>query len=124
MYRCIALAALFAAATPAHAGELVPYGGGSIELGSIRGVAYYTQVPTGYRVITTLADGEAGLPVRFEATLADKQKLIISVPGKLGEQSIALEISRAGDKLILSRPQALEEELVVSPPAGPKLLIQ
>jgi hypothetical protein len=119
MHRYIALVALFAAATSAHAGELGPYRGESIELGSIRGVTYYTEAPSGYRVVTTLADGEAGLPLRFEATLADNQRLVISVPGKLGEQSIALEISRAGDKLILSRAQALEEELAVSRPQVP-----
>jgi hypothetical protein len=112
MYKYIALAALVAAAAPAHAGELAPYGGESIELGSIRGVTYYTESPSGYRVVTTLADGEAGLPVRFEATLADKQRLTISVPGNLGAKSEALEISRAGDRLILTRPQAREESLV------------
>jgi hypothetical protein len=102
-----------AAATAAHAGELALYGGESIELGSIRGVAYYVESASGdFRVVTILADSEAGLPVRFEATLADKQRLTISVPGKLGAKSKALEISRTGDRLILTRPQAREESLV------------
>ena len=42
--------------------------------------------------------------VRFEVTLSDKQSLTISVPGKLGEPGKALEISRAGDKLLVSAP--------------------
>jgi hypothetical protein len=113
MYKHIVVAALLAAATPVHGRELAPYGGESIELGSIRGVTYYTEEPTGYRVVTTLADGEAGLPLRFEATLADQQRLVISVPGKLGGQSTVLEVLRAGDKLILSRPQALKGGLAV-----------
>ena len=120
MHRYIALAALAAAAaTSAHAGELAPYGGESIALGSMRGVTYYTTSPNGYRIVTTLADGEAGLPVRFETTLADKQKLKVSVPGKVGEKTVALEIIRAGDKVILSRSQVVDGNLFVSQPQTP-----
>ena len=120
MYRHIALAALFAAAaTSAHAGELAPQGGESIQLGSMRGVTYYTMSPGGYRVVTTLAEGEDGLPVRFETTLVDTQWLKVSVPGKLGEQTIALEIARTGDKVILTRVQATDRSLVVSQPQAP-----
>jgi hypothetical protein len=115
MHRYIALAAIFAALSPAHAGELRPFQGETVELGSIRGVTYYTEAPSGYRVVTTLADGEAGLPLRFEGTLADQQSFVISVPGRLGEQTIAIEISRAGDKIILSRADGLEAELVGQP---------
>ena len=103
----LTLAALTILATTgaAHAGELVPYGAESIELGSIRGVAYFTEEQGGYRVITTLANGEAGLPMRFEVTLARDQRLTISVPGKFGEPEQALEISRAGDNLVVSNPE-------------------
>jgi hypothetical protein len=120
MHRYIALAALAAATvTSAHAGELAPYGGESIALGSMRGVTYYTTSASGYRVVTTLADGASGLPVRFETTLADKQKLKVSVPGKFGEKTIALEIARAGDKVFLSRPQLVDEGLVMARPQAP-----
>jgi len=84
--------------------ELAASHGGSIQLGSIRGIVYYTETRGGYRVIATLADGEAGQPVRFEAILTDKQSLTISVPGKAGEPDQAVEISRAADKLIIARP--------------------
>src|SRR5262249_37740816 len=84
--------------------ELAASHGGSIQLGSIRGIVYYTETQDRYRVIATLADGEAGLPMRFEAILADRQSLRISVPGKAGEPSQAVEISRAADKLIIARP--------------------
>ena len=121
MRRFSAVAALFAFAASAQAGELTAYAGESIELGSIRGVAYYYTQASGCTVVTTLADGEAGLPLRFETILADKQRLTISVPGKLGEPSQALEISRAGDRVILSRPPALETkaEVVTSVPHSP-----
>jgi hypothetical protein len=118
MCRYIPFAALCLAATAAQAGELAPYQATSIALGSIRGVAYYTEAPGGDRVVTTLADGEAGLPVRFEVTLSENQSLTISVPGKLGEPGQALEISRAGDKLVVSTPQGATEGLaVMGPPA-------
>lgn len=107
MHRCIALAAVCAAATGVHAGELVPYAAESIELGRIRGVTFFTEEQGGYRVITTLADGEAGLPVRFEATLAENQRLTISVPGKFGEPGQVVEIFRTGNRLIVSPRQPL-----------------
>jgi hypothetical protein len=75
-------------------------------IGSIRGVTYYTNAEGVYRVVTTLADGEAGLPVRFETILADTQRFTISVPGKLGERTQEVEISRTGDKINLTRSEA------------------
>src|SRR6188472_2001480 len=100
MFKYIFVVAFCLTATPIHAGELVPFEGGSIEVGSFRGVVFYTLEPAGYHVIATIAQGEAGLPVRFEATLTELQKLSISVPGKLGEQSQIVDISRAGGKLV------------------------
>jgi len=119
MYRYITLAALLAAASPAHSGELPPNAGESIQLGSIRGVIYYTESSSGYTVVTTLADGQSGLPVRFVATLTDNQAQKISVPSMPGERTIALEIRRTGDKLIVSSKQALKEELAISRPQVP-----
>ena len=49
-----------------------------------------------------MLEPEAGSPLRFSTTLADDQSATISVPGKLGEAGYSLEISRSGDKLILS----------------------
>ncbi len=94
MFRYISLAALCLAATPTYAGELNALEGGSIEIGSFHGVVFYTSEPDGYHIVATIADGEAGLPVRFEATLTETQKVSISVPGNLGEQSHVLEFSR------------------------------
>jgi hypothetical protein len=100
----LAAMVLLGAAATAQAGELVPYGGETIALGSFRGNAYYVDAQGGYRVVATLAEGEAGLPLRFEATLADHQSVTISVPGEPGQQSKVLEIWRTGDKLITSNP--------------------
>ena len=91
------------AASPVHAGELSVTAGKSIRIGGLHGVLYYTNENDGYRVIATMADGEAGAPVRFSATLADGQSATISVPGKLGEPDQSLEISRSGDKLSVTR---------------------
>ena len=87
---------------PVHAGELVALKAESIELGGFRGIVYYTDEYDGYRVVATIAEGEAGLPVRFVATLAENQSITISVPGGLGILSRELKISRAGGKLIVS----------------------
>ena len=112
--RYLALAALLTAATAAHAGDLVPYEAESIALGSIRGVAYFTKVEDGFRIVITLADGEAGLPFRFEATLADNQTFTISVPGKLGELGQIIGVSRAGDRLVVSDARPAVDNLVVT----------
>ncbi|WP_292241223.1 hypothetical protein [Mesorhizobium sp.] len=94
--------AFFLAASPVHAGELSAMAGESIHLGGFRGVLHYTDENDGYRVIATIADGEAGLPVRFSATLAEGQSAAISVPQRLGEPDQSLEISRSGDKLTIT----------------------
>jgi hypothetical protein len=100
------LAAIYLTTTPLHAGELSAAAGESIDLGRFCGVVYYTSEDDGFRVVATIADGEAGLPVRFSATLADNHTTTISVPGELGEAAHTLEISRSGDKLILKEARA------------------
>jgi hypothetical protein len=45
------------------------------------------------------------MPVRFEGTLADAQKMTISVPGKPGEKDRRIEISRTGGKVMLVDPE-------------------
>jgi hypothetical protein len=105
------LAAFCLATPPLHAGELSTMAGGSIDLGRLHGVVYYTSEDDGYQVVVTMADGEDGLPVRFSATLAENQSVTISVPGKLGEPGRSLEISRSGDKLALT-------EVADAPPAN------
>ena len=69
-------------------------------------------------MVATFVEGENGLPVRFEASLAEAQKLSISVPGKLGEQSQVLEISRAAGKLLIAAKQNTPEEIVVAGSVG------
>ncbi|MGK6314623.1 hypothetical protein [Neorhizobium sp. DT-125] len=95
-------AALGLAASQLHAGELSAMAGESIRLGGFHGVFYYTAENDGYRVIATMAEGEAGNPVRFSATLAEGQSATISVPGKSGEPGRSLEISRSGGKLTVT----------------------
>ena len=51
--------------------ELRPVEGRSIELGQISGAADgHRRGPYGFRIVATLAQGETGTPVRFEAVLA------------------------------------------------------
>jgi hypothetical protein len=109
MYRYTAIVALCVAGSSASADELVALQGGSVELSTVHGVVYYTEENDGYRVVATIAASEGGLPVRFVATLAEGQKIAISVPGKLGESGEAVEFTRFGGKLVVTKARAAHD---------------
>jgi hypothetical protein len=96
------LATVFAitALGTAHANSLRPIEAKSINLGDLSGVAYYTIEPDGFRVVTTLAQGEAGAPIRFVSVLAPGQRVLLSTPHQ------ALEISRTVDGLLIRNANA------------------
>ena len=102
MRSCIFLTALCLGTVPVHAGELVAQKAESIVLGDFAGIVYYTSELDGYRVVATIAEGGAGLPVRFVVTLAESERITISVPGQLGQLSHEVDISRENGKLIVS----------------------
>jgi hypothetical protein len=114
MRNCIALAVLCLAGTSGQAGELTVLQAASIDVGGYHGVAYYTSESAGYRVVATIAQGETGLPVRFEATLTEAQKVTITVPGRLGESSHVFELTRTGGKLVVASPEPTDKELTVA----------
>jgi hypothetical protein len=95
----LAAALTFASLGAAHADGLRPIEGRSINLGDVSGVAYYTVERDGFRVVTTLAQGEAGTPIRFVTVLAPGQRVVVSTP----YQASALEISRKGDELLVRK---------------------
>ena len=103
--RSTLLAAAFTLASlgAAHANGLRPIEGRSIDLGDVSGVAYYTVEPDGFRVVVTLAQGEAGTPIRFISVLAPGQRVVLSTPQQAG----ALEISRNGNSLLVRKANAL-----------------
>ena len=96
---------LFAAAftltslAAAHADGLRPIEAKSIDLGELSGVAYYTVERDGYRVVTTLAQGETGTPIRIVSVLAPGQSVRLSTPHEQG----ALEIGRKGDSVFVRK---------------------
>src|SRR3974390_2639127 len=81
----------------AQANGLRPIEGKSIDLGDVSGVAYYTVEPDGFHVVTTLAQGEAGTPIRIVSFLASGQSVLLSTPQQTG----SLKISRNGDKVLV-----------------------
>ena len=103
--RSTLLAAAFTLASlgAAHANGLRPIEGRSIDLGDVSGVAYYTVEPDGFRVVVTLAQGEAGTPIRFISVLAPGQRVVLSTPQQAG----ALEISRNGNSLLVRKVNAV-----------------
>ena|SRR5262249_9881688 len=114
MYRFLILAGLCLIAGPATAGELAEIQAASIDVSGFRGVVYYTSESDGYHVVTTLSESENGSPVRFEATLLDGQKVTISVPGKLGEATHAVEVRRVNSTVTVG-PPAPPVAIVASP---------
>jgi hypothetical protein len=87
----------------AHANDLRPIAAQSIGLGDVSGIAYYTVEPDGSHVVTTLAHGETGMPIRIVSVLAPGQRVVLSTPYQLD----ALEISRTGDSVLVSKATAV-----------------
>lgn len=83
----------------AQAGDLKPSEAKSIDLGGVSGVAYYTVERDGFHVVTTLAQGEAGTPIRVVSVLAAGQRVLLSTPHQAGK----LEISRDADRVFVRR---------------------
>jgi len=92
-----------AALAPARADGLRPMEGKSIDLGGISGIAYYTVERDGLRVVATLAQGEAGTPIRVVSVLAPGQRVVLSTP----HQASAIEISRLGNSVRVSKANAI-----------------
>ena len=97
--RTMLFAAAFGIASlaAARADGLRPIEGRSIDLGEISGIAYYTVERDGFHVVATLAQGEAGTPIRVVAVLTPGQHVVLSTPQQAG----AVEISRKGDGVLV-----------------------
>ena len=103
MSKTLALCTIGMMVGSASAAELTPLQGGSLDIGTYRGVVYYTEEGDDFRVVTTIASQEGGEPVRFVAILAKNEHLLISVPGKVGETPQVFDIGRVEGKLLLRR---------------------
>jgi hypothetical protein len=97
-----AAAFAFAPLAAARADGLRPIEGKSVDLGGISGIAYYTVERDGFHVVTTLAQGEAGTPIRVVSVLAPDQRVVLSTPQQAG----AIEISRKGDSVLVRKANA------------------
>ena len=82
-----------------HADGLKPIEAKSIDLGEVSGVAYYTIERDGIHVVTTLAQGVVGTPIRVVSVLALGQSVVLSTPNQAG----AVKISRKGDNVLVRR---------------------
>lgn len=104
--------ALSAGLGSVSAAEIKPAQAGSVDLGTLSGVAYYTAEPKGYRVVVTLAPRAAAPSVRFETVLADDQSVTLSTPRQAEAPAETIEISRVGDRVVVSpsRTKAVTRE--------------
>jgi hypothetical protein len=116
--RNVLFATAFALASlgAAHADDGVrPIEARSIDLGEVSGIAYYTVERDGFHVVATVAQGEAGTPIRVVSVLASGQSVILSTPHLGG----AIELSRKGDNLFVRKANAVSEAMApTSNPAG------
>ena len=87
----------------AHADGPRPIDGMGIDLGGVSGVAYYTVGRDGFHVVTTLAQGMAGTPIRIVCVLAPGQSVAFSTPHQVN----ALEISRNGDSVLVRKVKSV-----------------
>ena len=87
----------------ARAEGLRPMAGKSIDLGGISGIVYYTVERDGFHVVATLAQGEAGTPIRVVSVLEPGQRVVLSTPQQAG----AIEISRKGDSVLVRKAKAV-----------------
>ncbi len=101
-----ALALSVAMLSPVHGEDLSQNQARTVDLGKIRGVAYFVPERDGYRVVTTLAQGDGETAIRFVATLKPDQKVTITVPGPLDGREATIEIARHGDAVVIARPAA------------------
>jgi hypothetical protein len=90
-------AALALVPVAADADGLRPIEAKSIDLGEMSGVAYYTVEHDGFHVVTTLAQGMTGTPIRIVSVLAPGQSVAFSTPHHAG----ALEIGRNRDSVFV-----------------------
>jgi hypothetical protein len=95
----VAAAFTVAVLQAAHADGLRPIDARSIDLGEVSGVAYYTVERDGFHVVTTLAQGTTGTPIRVVSVLAPGQSVAFSTPHLAG----VLEISRNGDSVLFRK---------------------
>jgi hypothetical protein len=106
-----ALAAISMAAGSASARELAFLRDESIASCALNGIVCYTTEHHGFRVVTTIAAGEGGLPLRFATTLTEGQQFAISFPGESGEFRRVLEISCAGGKPVVTTAENTPETM-------------
>ena len=105
-------AAAFALASlgAVHADGLQPIEAKSIDLGEVSGVAYYTIERDGIHVVTTLAQGVVGTPIRVVSVLALGQSVVLSTPNQAG----AVKISRKGTTCSSAGWSRLQTKLLAS----------
>jgi hypothetical protein len=73
-------------------------------------VSYWASASDGWHVVTTVdtvvaadTETEQHLIVRFSATLMPGQEQLVTVPGEIGTEQMALRIRRVGDQVQMTR---------------------
>ena len=99
-FRKVAFAAAAAALAAIGSAQAGGPNAHRIDLGSVNGVAYYTEDAGRFHVVATLAQ-EVGQPVRFEAVLAPGQSFVVSTAKEGGTALNSVEIIRQANDLVV-----------------------
>lgn len=99
-----ALVLSFSATAGAAAADLKPMESHIIDLGSVRGVAYFTVEREGVRLVATVIQEETGTPIRVSTLLAPDQSLKLSIPGAENTPEIPVEFIRKGNRVLTATP--------------------
>jgi hypothetical protein len=98
----VATTAAVTLAGAAHAEALKPVHAHKVDLGSVVGVAYYTEEEDGHRLVVSLQAPDSGKPLRFVTTLAPGQQVTLSVPRSAGEPAVDVHFVRHGERIDVS----------------------
>jgi hypothetical protein len=90
----VAVAVVALAGAPLHAEPFKPVQAQKVDVGTLTGVAYYTEEADGDRLVLTLQAPESGVPFRIVATLAPGQSVTLSVPRAFGEPPMSVRFTR------------------------------
>lgn len=87
----------------AQADGIKPIQAQTIDLGTVAGTAYYTVEHDGFRVVTTLSQGETGTPLRMVTVLSAGQSIVLSTAADVGVEPLVFEIARVKDNVLVRR---------------------
>lgn len=118
----LACAAAGGLAGVAHAEELRPIQGGSVTLGPLNGLVYYTESGDSFRVVATFSADVLQPPFRVTANLLPGQAVTLSIAGPIGSPLREVRLVREGEHLLLTQPATSAADATSRPESATVLI--